>query len=451
MLRESKTIGDLGEQLETKGKLAACLQRQARLNEAHAICVEIRDQRIRLSGKDAGETIKAENNVFYTLAQLGEYTEAANKLRELFERSSSLLGEEHETTIGVLTNLGYPLARLNKADELRGIAQRLYDLNYKVRGADHPDTLNALKNLAMTKVSDSPEEAIELYQTGLELCTARFGEDHIETVGMRLGLANSYDAQGNKQLAETLYRRSLSTLRGPGKPFDFNTAMCLNNLANIVKGRDIREAKELYAEAAAGLAETYGEDNPQTQSVLSNVANCARELGEYEEAVRLLRRALVVFEDKFGSEHGITLNAQQDLVKYLHKADRNSEARKLVEDLLKSARDADAKQHVFEGLRCKAAIYLSLGEAVVAERCMQEAFAIAAKEFGDSHAKTLETVRDLASILGHDLRRHQDAVELWNQTLPIHVKALGEDHADTEFVRTRLAEDQDQLSNSTSQ
>ena len=85
--------------------------------------------------------------------------------------------------------------------------------------------------------------------------------------------------------------------------------MSVNNLANLLSDMGkYEEAEPLYRRALAGEA-ALGAEHPTTLASVNNLAILLGDMGKYEEAEPLYRRALAGQEAALGAEHPDTLSS----------------------------------------------------------------------------------------------------------------------------------------------
>jgi serine/threonine protein kinase/tetratricopeptide (TPR) repeat protein len=183
-------------------------------------------------------------------------------------------------------------------------------------------------------------------------------------------------------------------------------ALYLSGSDSVWKGnmeaerRAFREGRYLeavnYAQAALKDAEAFGPQDPRLATSLHNAGELYAKLERYDEAEKLLQRALTIRE------------------KVLENAE--------------TARTICAMARLNQGR----------GNRDKAERLYRQSLAIREKVLGRDHPDVAESLSGLAGVLS--LKRMDEAERLARRSLSIREKALGENEADVAESLSRLVE-----------
>ena len=143
-----------------------------------------------------------------------------------------------------------------------------------------------------------------LYKRSLSIRETALGPDH-PSVGTSLNnLAGLYRAQGKYDLAEPLYKRSLSiseTALGPDHP---SVGTSLNNLAGLYRAQGKYDLAEPLYKRDLAISETaLGPDHPDVGTSLNNLAGLYESQGKYDLAEPLYKRSLSIRETALGPDH----------------------------------------------------------------------------------------------------------------------------------------------------
>ena len=122
--------------------------------------IEVLEKRKELLGADHPETLSAQYNLAYSLANEKRYEEAVDMVREVWEKRRVILGEEHPAVIAALRRLkNY---RLEEQYECNRI---YYNYLKESQGESAAETLDVLKRMIkILKSLHKDEEAEELMQ-----------------------------------------------------------------------------------------------------------------------------------------------------------------------------------------------------------------------------------------------------------------------------------------------
>jgi len=115
--------------------------------------------------------------------------------------------------------------------------------------------------------------------------------------------------------AEQLFRRALAFTEAEYGEHHAETAITIDNLAQVLEEKgDFDEAELLFRRALAIAESTLEADNPSRAIVINNLALVLESKGQYDEAVGLYRNALAIFEAALGPEHAYTRDAEVCLI-----------------------------------------------------------------------------------------------------------------------------------------
>ncbi|MCP4658439.1 MAG: tetratricopeptide repeat protein [bacterium] len=92
----------------------------------------------------------------------------------------------------------------------------------------------------------------------------------------------------------------------------------LSNKANrLYQQGTYREASRVFEQAMAVAQQTWGEEHPETLTVMNNLAETLRAQGELAAARQLHEQVLAVRRRVLGPEHPHTLNSMKNLAQTL--------------------------------------------------------------------------------------------------------------------------------------
>ena len=124
---------------------------------------------------------------------------------------------------------------------------------------------------------------------------------------------------------------SACDLRGQLRPEHPEVAICLNNLAELLRVTNRpAEAEPLIRRALAIDEASLGLDHPNVAIRLNNFAILLRTTGRLAEAEGLFRRALAIDEASFGPDHPTVATRLSNLAALLQATNRLAEAEPLM-------------------------------------------------------------------------------------------------------------------------
>jgi tetratricopeptide (TPR) repeat protein len=138
----------------------------------------------------------------------------------------------------------------------------------------------------------------------LEISGAEFGEASEETAQARNGLGVLYKYWGRFDDGMRLYRRALASMIALHGDESLACAGVYHNIGGILHTQGAHAAAEEPGRRAWEISRRLlGEDDPRTMRDAVAYAAILDGLGKHEESEPIYRKALLVFEKAFGSEH----------------------------------------------------------------------------------------------------------------------------------------------------
>lgn len=183
-------------------------------------------------------------------------------------------------------------------------------------------------------------------------------------------------------------------------------------------------------------------DQPLAQArILNTIAGFYQQLGLYEEAVPLARKALDVRLEQLGDEHLDVAESQGDLAYLYWRQGEYERAQPLYESAIAicekrlPAEDAELARNL-NGL---AILYWSQGELERAEPLAERALEIRRRLLGPVHRDVASSLDNLA-ILYKDQGRVAEAEPLYLRSLEMREQVLGRDHHEVATSLNNLGE-----------
>ncbi|MBL3588710.1 MAG: tetratricopeptide repeat protein [gamma proteobacterium endosymbiont of Lamellibrachia anaximandri] len=105
----------------------------------------------------------------------------------------------------------------------------------------------------------------------------------------------------------------------------------MNDLGTYLQAKALySEADPLMRHALAIDEESFGSEHPRVAIELNNLAQLLQATNRLEEAEPLMRRALAIDEESFGSEHPMVAIRLNNLARLLQATNRLAEAKPLM-------------------------------------------------------------------------------------------------------------------------
>ena len=374
----------------------------------------------------------------------GDFKSAAGSAREAMDHYQRLFGNAHFLTASALaeTTAMEQFANLSPAEKqdlveadrsqeaadtatkngdyfaARTAARKSVEIRERILGKAHPSLSDSLRLLGNAQIELlSLDEAQQHLIRAFDMVEASYGKNHPKTAQIldRAGWLRIY--QGKYEPAAIQLRRAtwiLNNTRGESP----ETAESLDNLGTALAYLgDFDEAVAVKLRSLVIREALLGPEAKDTGVSLSNLAWLYSRIGKPEEVIPLRKRALANFHKSLGPEHHDSIVELGNLAQAYFAADRFSEAAELYEQQI--ARD-DRKSGPMEPgavnrLMMLGAVYLKAGRQADGDRALKRAVekGIALYESGERSAAISELLRVAAAFEFH--RRLEDSLAIREQ------------------------------------
>jgi tetratricopeptide (TPR) repeat protein len=224
-------------------------------------------------------------------------------------------------------------------------------------------------------------------------------------------------------------------------PDHLATATLLNNLAELYRSMgDYAKAEPLFQRALKIQEQALGPDEPGTAATLNNLAALYDSMGNYAKAEPLYQRALKISENALGPDHPQTVTALSNLARLYNSMGDYAKAEPIHQRALKNTEKAVGPEHPDTAvvLNNLAGLYVAMGDYAKAEPLYQRALKINEKALGSDHPSTATALNDLGNLYS-SISDYAKAEPLYQRALKIREKALGPEHPDTAMTLNNLA------------
>ena len=333
--------------LNALDNLASALHDKAQLQDA------VEKRRIALRGyianfgHDHPQTLRCVNGLGQTLVGLGDYQQASRLLDENRERMASVLGATHTETVLALKSLAEALRGQGKAESAVPYAEQAFLAYRNSLGPDHPNTLNAAVAHASTLVATGAfADAEKILSETVERFRATLGR-HPKTITAmgELGAVLLATEQWND--AKRVYEESIEgavAILGEEHP---NTVSLRVSLASTErKLGNLTEAIDGYQKGQQGFAATLGPEHPYTLVLGVYLGEAYFENNDRPQAEATLHAALERCRKILGEAHPTTLRARGNWGMWQLSEGDVEQARTTLSMAVEDARVLDASHRV---------------------------------------------------------------------------------------------------------
>ncbi|MDR1081752.1 MAG: tetratricopeptide repeat protein [Deltaproteobacteria bacterium] len=302
---------------DSLGEVEAGLGNFARARELHARAMAGRE---RLFGPTDFRTVTSMMNLGLACSALGLRKEESELFRRAHAASHETLGRIHPRTLKCLTRMGDALAESGDPQGGREALERSYELNREALGPGSQGAMDAADSLAKTLTAAGDHHAAcRIVSGALKAAEELYGELHPNTLMFRTHLGIALAAGGELEEARlTLVKATDGCMRSMG-PSHTSTINSMRNLLRVMRLKDgpgpVRAA---YEELSRILDESTGPDSNVAIDIAEDLGKIMAELGEFERAAELFRRAISHHERILGPGHEKTLENMRFLRSALH-------------------------------------------------------------------------------------------------------------------------------------
>ncbi len=272
--------------------LAQVLEDRASHDEAEALLREALAIQRRILGDRHEDVARALTMLGHVRGQLGDY-DGAFRLYEEARATYAALGGEHRGIGEILTYI----CRIHTTRGDFAAAERAAREAVRVTRASvgdaNPLAIEALRELGETLQREQRfDEAEAALGKALELSRAVYGDRHVRTARVLGQLGAAMNEKGRYDEALGFLREAEPVLREL-VPGGVDLAVIVNSLGLSYEAlADHERALRCFEEALDLDRRNFGEDHPETATVLGNLGQVKWQLGENAEAEVLFRQAL---------------------------------------------------------------------------------------------------------------------------------------------------------------
>jgi tetratricopeptide (TPR) repeat protein len=220
------------------------------------------------------------------------------------------------------------------------------------------------------------------------------------------------------------------------------TVRLMNDLALLLDAKSLfADAEPLMRRALEIDEESFGTEHPNVAIRLNNLAQLFQTTNRLGDAEPLMRRALEIDEKSFGTEHPNVARDLNNLARLLQETNRLSEAEPLMWRALEIDEKSFGPDHpeVAINLNNVALLLLATNRLSEAEALLRRVVTIMESSFGEDHPRLATALNNLAPVL-QATNRLSEAELLLRRVVKIFESSLGEDHPNVAVALNNLAQ-----------
>lgn len=274
-------------------------------------------------------------------SQAGRFEEAEKLLtQEVNESLRRLLGPHHARTrriTMILSGIYWKMSKPVQASTLRDNMLRDCERYY---GREHPETLCAKRDLGNSLWQQGYySDALELLREAMEGLSTHLGPDHPDTLRAADQLGHTVVKFYRRKDIEEAYNlhkyavQGMKRVHGEDHQRTLEAKQNLSRVSLLRTTDDLAYAHELMEEVLVANEQKLGGSAPETLLAMISMAITKCAMGLPSEGEQLMRKALPIGENLYGSTHMAVLGGKSILGITLTHQKRFEEAEKILKDV----------------------------------------------------------------------------------------------------------------------
>lgn len=247
---------------------------------------------------------------------------------------------------------------------------------------------------------DADDDAAAQFERAVELRRRFLGDDHLDTIRLRMGLGNVRSRQGRREDAEAEYRAAAEGLLTHAPPTDVDAVLAVSGHATTLEQLGRLDDAEREYRRALDLASQRCNDTEQHAMIESMYANVLVLLGRADDALEASRSALERIRRSGSTNMDIRLRVSLMAAARIARKDPTVGAAELGR-IVEESTQAFGKNHstTIQALTHRGLAVLALGRGDEAIALLKDAEARVREADGDTSWTTAMTRRELAKVL----------------------------------------------------
>lgn len=372
--------------------------------------------------------------------------EVLDESRNLVSIRKRLYGDTDGRTLAAEADLAAQYARSNQLPLAIAIRSKIAALHEQNLPATDPVLLNNLANLATAYFEiGNLSKAEAIFRTVIAKLELDGDSNFRTLIFHKANLIKVLLRQNKIEAAEILAEPLLVQSQNNLEETDLVHLFVLNAFQSLYSAKnDVNKAEQILETRFNLISNVHGVNSIEFVELVLESAEMYAQLQNHQAAETNFRKSIEMSREKFGDKNALTRTAINNFGLYLLSRNRLREAEKEFLFLLEnsSIEDANSSPHISLILRNLAKVRANLGRRPEAYEDLQKAIDLADKSFGkENHLGAISRVHLADYILSEikDRSRFTEASRLYRDAIPVLVKTLGENSAETILTKSKLA------------
>ncbi len=343
-----------------------------------------------------------------TFANLAEYAEAGKALRRALDLRVAAAGRKSSEAAESLTAMGSMYLLQGKFDEGEKAAREALEITRGLHDAKSLEVADAMNNLADSlRLKGRFPEARSLAEGALGIARGR--APGVRSATAEAGTAGALDRR----------RVELVSLRV---------------LGGVALDQDDHKAEEAMMRERLALARALHPDrHPEISEALDDYGVALTNIGDFPGAERAFLEAIEIETAVLGEDHPAIATTRENLGNVYFRQKKLDLTARNLEVVLSMRRKAlgDESEPVARTLANMAAVYLSSGNLEAAGRTYPDAVEKLSRTLGPDHPDVAHVRTSMGELLIRQ-KKYPEAEPVLLRALAVRMKAFGETHARTQ-------------------
>ncbi|CAJ1947823.1 unnamed protein product [Cylindrotheca closterium] len=386
---------------------------------------------------------------FHVYSDQGNNQKAKETLQTALEIQTTKLGDDHLAVAMILHHLGIVLKREGNSDEALESLNRALAIRVKNLGEKHFDTAKTYESIGRLFVEQgNHEKAEEMFQKAVDISLEILPHDDSDLMNLYQLLALSLQMQDKYSEATKIQKSILGTLLETHGEDHFAVVKSYVGIARLlVKENRFDDAHQMLdksIEICSRLQALGDFDATILAGALGYKAPLLEVQGDWEGAMELFNKVIVIQQEEVGEKHRLTAQAYEALaLAYVRRGMLEDAIKVYVKSItiwktvlvnghskIKEVTNAIKVFKHTKALNEQGLAMKAQGDFEKAIQLFQEALNVCNKAMGDLHPH-MAIVNENISSVKVEQGLLEDAIAASAEALKIRRRTLGDDHIDT--------------------
>ncbi len=392
-------------------------------------------------GADHADVADSYVEIGHMLSKRGDYSGAYTQYQRTMLIRENKLGKEHFTVINSIQDIGLVLQKKGDFEESEKEYRKALAIQRSVLGDDHMDvaTSHSLIGRTLCLYGDFEKAMVE-EKVALSMREKSLGKNHVSTADSHTAIGVLLFHKGDYKTSRWHHNKALKireSMLGKGDGVCAVSHSHLGELLSCAEG-DYEGAVKALKRAQEIREANVGMDNPVTASSYLDLGHIHLRHGKHQEALAEYRRAKVILESNLGQTHPETAATYLCTGNALNLAGEQDEALQMHRKALVVLQSVLGNSHprTADGYQSTGDVFMASGNPELALPEHREALKIRKSVLRKDHPDVAESCSRIGKILltgcdsnGNTKQRDpKGALEIFREALAITETRCGRDH-----------------------